>query len=38
MDKKIILVGMAFGSTMGGYIPIIFGTSDFSLLPFLQVP
>lgn len=31
MDKKIILLGMFFGSSIGGYIPCIFGASVFSL-------
>jgi len=31
MDKKIIMLGMLFGSIMGGYIPTIFGASVFSM-------
>jgi len=31
MDKKIIILGMLFGSTIGGYIPTLFGASAFSI-------
>ena len=31
MDKKIIMLGMLFGSIIGGYIPTIFGASAFSM-------
>lgn len=35
MDKKVVLLGMIFGSTIGGYIPTIFGASVFSLTSIL---
>lgn len=31
MNKKIIMLGMIFGSTIGGYIPTLFGADLFSL-------
>jgi hypothetical protein len=31
MDKKIIILGMLFGSIIGGYIPTIFGANVFSM-------
>jgi uncharacterized membrane protein YeaQ/YmgE (transglycosylase-associated protein family) len=31
MDKKIIMLGMVFGSTIGGYLPTFFGAGAFSL-------
>ncbi len=31
MDKKIIMLGMVFGSIIGGYLPTFFGASLFSL-------
>jgi outer membrane lipoprotein SlyB len=31
MDKKIIMIGMVFGSMIGGYIPSIFGAGIFSI-------
>ena len=31
MDKKVVIIGMIFGSTIGGYIPTLFGASAFSL-------
>ncbi|MCX6795179.1 MAG: hypothetical protein NT165_00355 [Candidatus Falkowbacteria bacterium] len=30
MDKKIIFLGMAFGSIIGAYIPTFFGAGVFS--------
>lgn len=30
MDKKVIMLGMVFGSIIGGYIPTLFGASIFS--------
>jgi len=31
MDKKVIFLGMLFGSVIGGYLPTIFGADAFSL-------
>jgi len=31
MDKKVIFLGMLFGSTIGGYIPTLFGSTVFSM-------
>jgi len=31
MDKKVINLGMIFGSIIGGYIPTLWGASAFSL-------
>lgn len=31
MDKKVIFLGMLFGSTIGGYLPTIFGYNAFSM-------
>ena len=31
MDKKIIMIGMFFGSTIGSYIPTFFGAGMFSI-------
>lgn len=30
MDKRMIMLGMFLGSTVGGYIPVLFGASAFS--------
>ena len=30
MDKKVIMLGMIFGSMIGGYLPTIFGADAFS--------
>lgn len=30
MDKKLIWVGMVIGSTLGGYVPALFGVDIFS--------
>jgi uncharacterized membrane protein YeaQ/YmgE (transglycosylase-associated protein family) len=30
MDKKIVLLGMAIGSFIGGYLPTLFGADSFS--------
>jgi len=30
MDKKILMLGMIIGSTIGGYLPTFFGASAFS--------
>ena len=35
MDKKIIMIGMFFGSTIGGYIPTLFGIDAFSVISIL---
>ncbi|MFA7662825.1 MAG: hypothetical protein WCX88_02810 [Patescibacteria group bacterium] len=35
MDKKIIMLGLVVGSTVGGYLPAIFGASVFSLVSIL---
>lgn len=35
MDKKIVMLGMIFGSIIGGYIPTVFGASAFSLASVL---
>ena len=29
-DKKLIMLGMIIGSTVGGYVPVIWGGSAFS--------
>jgi len=31
MDKKIVLLGMLFGSVIGGYIPTYFGAGMLSI-------
>jgi len=31
MDKKIIILGMVFGSMIFGYIPTLFGANPFSI-------
>jgi len=31
MDKKIIILGALFGSTIGGFIPTLFGANPFGL-------
>jgi hypothetical protein len=31
MDKKIIILAMIFGSTIGGFIPTLFGANAFGL-------
>jgi len=31
MDKKVIILGVLFGSTLGGAIPTLFGASAFSI-------
>lgn len=31
MNKKVIMLGMFFGSAIGGYIPTFFGISAFSM-------
>lgn len=31
MDKKIVMLGMLVGSTIGGYIPTFWGASVFSM-------
>ncbi len=30
MDKKVVMLGMIFGSIIGGYIPTVFGADTFS--------
>lgn len=35
MDKKIVMLGMIFGSTIGGYLPTLFGVSAFSLFSII---
>lgn len=36
MDKKIIMLGMVFGSVIGGYIPTFFGVSVFSFISVIS--
>lgn len=36
MDKKVIMLGMAFGSTIGGYVPVLFGASSFGFISILS--
>jgi hypothetical protein len=31
MNKKLIFLGLIIGSTIGGYLPVIFGLSAFSM-------
>ncbi len=31
MNKKVIFLGMLFGSVIGGYIPTLFGVDMFSI-------
>ncbi|NCN25591.1 hypothetical protein GW935_02950 [Candidatus Falkowbacteria bacterium] len=31
MDKKVIYLGMFIGSLVGGYLPMLFGVSAFSM-------
>jgi hypothetical protein len=35
MDKKVIMLGMVFGSFIGGWLPTIFGVGAFSLISVL---
>lgn len=35
MNKKVVMLGMVFGSTIGGYIPTFFGATAFSLVSIL---
>ncbi|MFA5128217.1 MAG: hypothetical protein WC457_04445 [Patescibacteria group bacterium] len=35
MDKRVIMLGMVVGSTIGGYLPTIFGAGIFSLYSIL---
>jgi len=35
MDKRVIMLGMVIGSTIGGYLPTIFGAGIFSLYSIL---
>ncbi|MCX6798427.1 MAG: hypothetical protein NTX66_04440 [Candidatus Falkowbacteria bacterium] len=35
MDKKVVFLGMIFGSTIGGYLPTVFGVNALSLVSIL---
>jgi hypothetical protein len=35
MDKKIVMLGMVFGSFVGGWLPTLFGISAFSFISIL---
>lgn len=35
MNKKTIMLGMVFGSTIGGYVPTLFGVGAFSFASIL---
>ncbi len=35
MNKKIIYIGLFVGSTIGGYVPTLFGVEAFSFLSLL---
>ena len=35
MDKRVIMLGMVFGSTLGGYLPTLFGIDAFSMTSVL---
>ena len=35
MDKRVIMLGMVVGSTVGGYLPTLFGADIFSLYSIL---
>jgi len=35
MDKKIVMLGMVFGSFIGGWLPTFFGVSAFSFISIL---
>ncbi len=36
MDKKIIILGMCFGSIIGSYLPTLFGANIFSIVSVLS--
>jgi hypothetical protein len=35
MDKKIVMLGMVFGSALGGWLPTLFGVGAFSFTSVL---
>lgn len=35
MDKKVVMIGILIGSTLGGYIPTFFGVGAFSMISLL---
>jgi uncharacterized membrane protein YeaQ/YmgE (transglycosylase-associated protein family) len=35
MDKKIVMLGMVFGSFIGGWLPTFFGVGAFSFISVL---
>jgi len=35
MDKKIVMIGAILGTTIGSYVPVIFGASIFSMTSIL---
>ena len=35
MDKKIVMIGMAFGSIVGGWIPTLWGAGAFSFVAIM---
>jgi len=35
MDKKVVMLGMVFGSFIGGWLPTLFGVSAFSFISVL---
>lgn len=35
MDKKVVMLGMVFGSLIGGWLPTLFGVGAFSLTSVL---
>jgi hypothetical protein len=32
MDKKLVMLGMVIGSTIGGFVPTLFGVDSFSFI------
>lgn len=35
MNKKVVMLGMVFGSSLGGYLPTLFGAAVFSFSSIL---
>jgi outer membrane lipoprotein SlyB len=35
MDKKVVMIGMVIGSTIGGWLPTLFGVGVFSMISVL---
>lgn len=35
MDKRVVMLGMVFGTTLGGYLPTLFNVDAFSFVSLL---